>query len=149
MTQTYWDTSALLKIYVPEPDSAFFLDLVAESNQPVSTSVITTIEIRRALNRKEHAGDIRHVDAAKAMKRFCADCDEGRITRLPCNDETASLAQDLVDLANAGRKPIMIRSLDAIHLASAQATGATVVVTTDLRMRDLAAMLRLKLVPPK
>jgi predicted nucleic acid-binding protein len=149
LIQTYWDTSALLKLYVPESDSTFFVDLIAKDDQPVYTSVITAIEIRCALNRKEQAGDIRRVDAIRAMKKFTADCGEGRITRLPCNDETASLAQDIVDFASAGRKPVMLRSLDAIHLASAQTIRAASVVTTDLRMRDIAAMLRLKLIPGK
>lgn len=149
MTRTYWDTSALIKLYVPEPDSAFFVDLIAKDAQPVCTSVITAIEIRCALNRKEQAGDIRRVDAVRAMKKFIADCGDGRITKLPCNDETTSLAQDIVDFASAARKPVMLRSLDAIHLASAKAIRAAGVATTDVRMRDIAAILRLKLIPGK
>jgi uncharacterized protein len=149
LTQTYWDTSALIKLYVPEPDSAFFVELIAKDDQPVCTSVISVIEVRCALNRKEQAGDIRRVDAARAMKRFTADCGEGRITKLPCNDETISLAHDIVDFASGARKPVMLRSLDAIHLASAQGARAAGVATTDMRMRDIAAMLRLKLIPGK
>ena len=31
----YWDTSALLKLYVPEHDSGYFLESVVTSGQPL------------------------------------------------------------------------------------------------------------------
>ena len=147
MNQVYWDTSALLKIYVVERDSEFFLDLIEKADRPVCTSVISTVEIRCALSRKKQAGDIDRIDEAKAMNRFTADCMKGRITQLSCNDDTATRAKDLVDLARGKQRPIMIRSLNALHLASAMSARAPAIVTTDMRMREVAALLRLKLIP--
>jgi predicted nucleic acid-binding protein len=138
-----------LKIYVPESDSEFFLDLIGKTDQPICTSVITEIEIDCALNRKERAGDIQHADATKALKRFRKDCVDGRITRLPCNDEAVNRARELIVLARPNQNPVMIRSLDAIHLATAASIRATALVTTDVRMREVAAMLNLKLIPAK
>jgi hypothetical protein len=41
----------------------------------------------------------------------------------------------------------MVRSLDAIHVASAVTARAIVMVATDTRLRQVAAMAKLKLVP--
>ena len=43
--------------------------------------------------------------------------------------------------------PIPIRTLDAIHLASAAVTTEVELIATDKRLRDAAAVLGLKLFP--
>jgi uncharacterized protein with PIN domain len=48
----YWDTSALFKIYVPEDDSGYFVDLVVSSDQPIVSSAIAAAEMLCALYRK-------------------------------------------------------------------------------------------------
>jgi predicted nucleic acid-binding protein len=143
----YWDTSALLKIYIPESDSGYFLDFIARADQPVLTSVIAGVEVCCALNRKEQAGDIRRTDAEHAMKRFTKDCAEGRIHLLSCGDKMVIRARELVELARTRRRPVMIRSLDAIHVASALSIRAAGIVTTDICMRDVAGMVSLKILP--
>jgi predicted nucleic acid-binding protein len=146
----YWDTSALLKAYIPESDSDYFLGLLATGNHLVCTSVITSVEFRCALNRKAQADDLRPSDVKKAMERFTRDCHEGRITQLACAAAATDSARELVDLAatKPKSKSIMIRSLDAIHIASALSVRAAGLVTTDQRMREVAATLNLKLLPP-
>ena len=54
----YWDTSALLKLYVAEPDSAYFLRLAEESEEPICSSAIVMTEALAAFHRKQHAGDL-------------------------------------------------------------------------------------------
>jgi predicted nucleic acid-binding protein len=143
----YWDTSALVKIYTPESDSGYFLDLIGSEDKSVFTSVITGIELCCALNRREQAGDIRRADAARAMKRFARDCEDGRITRLSCGDEVVARVMEIVGIAASGGRPLMIRSLDAIHIASALSIRAGRVVTTDNRQREVAKIFNLNLVP--
>ena len=147
MIGIYWDTSALLKIYTPESDSEYFLDLIAKEEHPVFISVVGGVEIRCALNRKEHAGDVRRADATRAMRRFTEDCAEGRIAQLPCGDEMTARAREIVELARVHPSPAPIRSLDAIHIASALSMRAARIVTTDIRMREVAAMVNLKVIP--
>lgn len=150
MTGMYWDTSALLKAYIPEIDSEYFTGLIATGNQFVCSSIITTVEFRSALNRKAQAGELRSADAKKAMERFMRDCTEGRITQIPCDAALTVSAGEVVDLAATRPKSrsIMIRSVDAIHIASALSVRAASLVTTDQRMREVAATLSLKLLPP-
>jgi predicted nucleic acid-binding protein len=147
LSRLYWDTSSLLKVYIPESESEYFLDLIARADQPVFTSAIAGVEVCCALNRKEQAGDIRKTDAAHAMDRFARDCAEGRINQLACGSEMTIRARAIVELARARRRPVMIRSLDAIHVASALSIRAAGIVTTDLRMRDVAGIVNLKILP--
>lgn len=147
MSLMYWDTSALLKIYVPEIDSEYFIDLIARNEQPICTSVIGEVEIRCALIRKERCGDIPRTAATRAMNRFFKDCTDARIIRVSCGDEMTRRAIEVVELGRASRRPVLIRSLDAIHVASALSVRAAGIVATDIRMREVAAMAGLTVIP--
>ena len=143
----YWDTSALLKLYVPEHDSGFFLDLIAGSDEPVVSSALATIEVLCSLFRKELSGDLRPGGATAVFRRFRADCREGRIGLIPYGQDVAEKAEELIQRVYARRRPVMIRALDLIHLASAAVSRATIVVATDKRQRNLASILRFRLIP--
>jgi predicted nucleic acid-binding protein len=100
--------------------------------------VIGAVEILCALTRKAQAGDVRRADASKAMNRFATDCAKGRIVQLRYGDEMASQAKERVEPMFARRRPVMIRSLDAVHVTSALSVRAEEIVTTDARMREVA-----------
>ena len=51
----YWDTSALAKLYVSEPDSAQFAAYLAATG-PITTSELARWELFRVLARKEAEG---------------------------------------------------------------------------------------------
>jgi len=70
---TYWDTSALIKLYAPEPDSSYFLELLAQAQQPPLSADITRAEILCTLYRKEQAGDL--VAGAATLLTFGASFD--------------------------------------------------------------------------
>ena len=144
---TYWDTSALLKLYVHEADSGFFVNLLRESESPVCTSSLTSIELLCAANRKEHARDLRPGEAAKAADRFLADSKDGNFVHVPCGNEIILRTRHIVQAAFKQSRPIMIRSLDAIHVASALAAGAQTLVTTDRRLRAVAESAGLTVFP--
>jgi uncharacterized protein len=100
------------------------------------TSLITRIELTSALYRKESLGDISRADASRAIARFDTDCASGRIILTPLRPEIAHEAADLIRRLRRPHNPVSLRSLDALHLATAIAAGATTVVTTDARLRD-------------
>ena len=79
----YWDTSALIKLYAPEPDSPYFLTLLSRAEGPLLTSDITRAEVLCTLYRKEHAGDLAAGAAEVLFARFLADADAGRIVLIP------------------------------------------------------------------
>ena len=147
MRPQYWDTSALLKLYTHESDTNYIIDLAAKEAQPICTSIIATLEVLSALHRKQRAGEVPPDEARQDMLDFETDCAEGRVTRLPCGDEMVAQAREVMELARTQPRNIMIRSLDAIHVASALSIRAGSLVATDGRLREVAALAGLKLIP--
>lgn len=144
---TYWDTSALIKLYAPEPDSPTFLDLLAQATRPPLTADITRAEMLCALWRKEHAGDLVPGAAETLFTRFLSDAAAGRLVIVPNGPQVTDEAQRLVKAAYTQPEPLLLRSLDTLHLASALAAAATTVVATDKRLRAAATLMELEVLP--
>ena len=124
----YVDASALAKLVVDEPGSESMARWYVEAER-VNTSVIGVIETRRAVTRREH--DAAHLEAV--MRSVIVIALDRSIAR------TA---------ATVG--PPALRSLHAIHLATALALGDELdaFVTYDDRLADAARALGLPVVRP-
>ena len=125
---TYVDSSALLKNYFAEPDSSVAERLLG-SDPVLVTSWVTLIEVRRNLARELRGAELR-----EAKDQFAADLDSMALVVV---DEATCRAA-----AQIGEQ-LGVRSLDAIHLASAQrlAIPALPFVTFDLRQAQAARSL--------
>ena len=116
---TYVDSSAIVKLAVAEPESKALRRYLSR-RQPLASSALARIEVARALMPSGAEAVSRGEDVLR------------RIQLLRVNDRV---------LNEAGRmKPAELRSLDAIHLASAQQLGTSVkqIITYDERMSDAA-----------
>lgn len=118
----YLDSSAIVKLVVREAESAALRRLLRAHPVRVS-SALARVEVTRA------------VRAQSPAVRARAQAVLTRIRLLRIDDDILSTASML--------DPGVLRSLDAIHLASASALGAELdaLVTYDARMRDAAAIL--------
>ena len=143
----YWDTSALFKLYVPESDSPYFLNLAEESAEVIATSTISATEMLCAAFRKERAGELIAGGAAAVFQAFLEDCAEGRIVAIPYGEDVIAAAREVLKAACRGPRPVMVRALDAIHAGSAKAAGAKTVVATDTHLRGAARLIKLKVLP--
>jgi predicted nucleic acid-binding protein len=143
----YWDTSTVVKLYVREPDSEDFLQLLDAAPKPMYSSTITDIELLCTLYRKEKTRNIPVGSGGRSYEKFREDCAAGHIVRVPYGDEVVSLAEEVVRAAFKRSRPILIRSLDVIHIATALTIKAKRVVTTDSRLREVAALNALALLP--
>ena len=143
----YWDTSALLKLYVREPDSAYFMTLVSSAAGPLLTSELARLEIYSALSRKERAGELQSGQAEVIFSSFQADSAAGRIVTLPVGSDVLGEAIRLTRQAHGEAPPLFIRSLDTLHVASALVSGAKTIIATDSRLRQLAAAAGLAQLP--
>ena len=125
---TYVDPSALLKRYVDEPDSAL-ADRLLRSDPVVVTSWLTLVEVRRNLPRLLTGAALR--DAKSSSRPISMRLRWWRSTRSMCG-AAAQIGEQLG-----------VRSLEAIHLASAQrlAVPALTFVTFDLRQAQAARSL--------
>ena len=143
----YWDSSALLKLYIREADSPHFLGLVSACVSALVTSDFARVEIYSALSRKELAGELAPGAADEIMDRFRQDVKIGRILTIPAGLDVYEEALRLTRIAHQSNSPIMVRSADAIHVASAVVSGAQSVVTTDIRLRNVASLAGLAPLP--
>ncbi len=143
----YWDTSAILKLYVSEQDSAYFLQLLAKSSSPIASSAVAAVEMLSALARKEFAGGLKRGGGDALFRKFQTDCAAGRVILLPYGRDVVEEAARLLKVAQGPPGPVMIRTLDLIHLASASLAKARTMVATDQRVRAFASTVGLQVLP--
>jgi predicted nucleic acid-binding protein len=114
----YLDSSAIVKMIRPEAESRDLVEWLNRRNEPAVTSVLAEVEVPRALRRSSPA----HLAAMPAVL--------ARISRIEMDAAVRATAGAYVTDA--------LRSLDAVHLATAEvlvAAGKTVsaFVTYDTR----------------
>ena len=125
---TYADASALVKLVVEEPESRAMNRWFVESTR-VTTSRLGLIEMLRASARRDH--------------------DPGHREQLVRDVEVIELSPT-ISVAAASLQPAILRTLDAIHVASALALGAELdaFVTYDDRLAEAARAIGLPVVRP-
>jgi uncharacterized protein len=130
----YLDSCALVKLVSPAPETAALERYLRErADQRHVASALVRTEVRRALRRIE----------APARMLTTAD-------KLLAAVITISIRDELLDAAGRLAEP-GLRSLDAIHLATAQSLGAalTAFVTYDRRLLSAADRAGLPTVTPR
>ena len=128
----YLDASALVKLVLPEPESAALWAELSAWRERVS-SALARVELMRAVGRAR-AG-------ARAVRR--AEQILARVALVPLDDDVLHGAARL--------RPWELRSLEAIHLATASVLGADLgaFVAYDTRLADAARRAGLPLRQPK
>ena len=125
---THADASALVKLVVEEPESRAMNRWFVESTR-VTTSRVGLIETLRACARRDH--------------------DPAHREQLVRDVEVIEL-NPAISIVAASLQPAILRTLDAIHVASALALGAELdaFVTYDDRMAEAARAIGLPVVRP-
>jgi uncharacterized protein len=121
--RVYLDSSALLKRVIEEPESEQLrVALLGHVNERavLLSSRLASIEVSRAIRMRFEIG---YATAAE----FVDDAMSG-VAEHPVGDEVISISQRL--------NPNRLRSLDAIHVASAMLLDANLLITYDDRMAD-------------
>lgn len=129
MAAIYLDSSAIVKLAVRESESDA-LRRYLRTRHPRVSSALARAEVMRALLDKGES-------ARKAGRRALAHLDLLRVDKR------------VLDLAG-GLLPFELRTLDAIHLATAQRLGVDLgrLCTYDDRMRDAAKTLGMAVIAP-
>lgn len=136
----YMDTSVLLKRYLEESGTAEARQLLRRYR--VVSSAITPVEATSALWRRRALGDVAEADLLAILRRLAEDRSHWEFVDL--TTEVLDRAENVVQRAG-------VRTLDAVHLASAltiqTANGRrrqAQFITSDARQRDAAAGLGLR-----
>jgi predicted nucleic acid-binding protein len=130
---TYVDTSAMLKRYVEEADSAAAVALL-RADRSLLTARHTVVEVRRTLARLLSGRDL-----LAARTAFADDLRSLSIIEL--DEATCEVAAVIAETTG-------VRTLDAVHLAAAQRVSApgTGFLTFDVRQAQAARALGLTVV---
>ena len=143
---SYWDTSCLIKLYTPEPDSATFHSRL-EAGEKCVTCDITPLEFWATVRRKETEGVLAAGQAERIHAEFEADIASGTIVMVNCDATIQQRFHQIVEHCHTQTPPIYIRTNDALHLAAAQCAGETQIIATDKRLREAARVLGLVVFP--
>lgn len=129
MRAIYLDSSAIVKLAVAEPESQA-LRIHLRRRRPLVSSALARTEVLRALL---PTGEIAVSRGREVLRR---------LDLIRINDRVLDSAAIL--------EPAQVRSLDAIHLATAQLLGEDLaqVITYDDRLADAARSLGLKTTSP-
>jgi predicted nucleic acid-binding protein len=124
--RVYLDSSALIKRVIAERESTALIEAVDEYHRnraALYTSSLAWIEVGRALRSLVDAG----------FGDVAGDVDDvlSGVLEMPIHPEVVALARRV--------GPNILRSLDAIHLASAMIADADVVLTYDERLAGACA----------
>jgi len=136
----YWDTSALLKLYAPEPDSGDYLRLLVQQTEDLAISFLHHVELYFALCGKELRGEISAGSAKRLFHLFEQHAATRRYYIIPWGDDVALESRQMLDASLSAAPPVMLRSFDGLHLGALRAAKIPSVVTADLRMRDAARL---------
>lgn len=143
---SYWDTSCLIKLYTPEPDSGLFQNRLAAGGSCV-TCDITPLEFWATVRRKESEGVLALGEARKVQSALEEDIDSGLVSMRTCDALVRKEFESVVETCHALRPAVFIRTNDALHLAAARCAGEMEIVATDKRLRDAALALGFSVFP--
>lgn len=137
----YLDTSALAKWYLNEPFSEKFEAFIQEQSS-AAISRLTVVEFRCLLARRRRAREITKTIESRIFAAFEEDIRAGFLQVHPLADEHLMAALGLI--ARLARFPL--RTLDAMHLAIAQAIHARRLATADRAMANAGNAMGLEIV---
>jgi predicted nucleic acid-binding protein len=140
----YLDTSAFLKLYIRETESATVEVLVTSQHDPLPVWDMLRAEITNAIYLKEFWGDLDSEESGELRKLF-----EDRLTRgqyfVPEVDRDL-LMKTFMDLARH-TPDFGCRTMDIVHVACALQLAPESFVSFDSRQRRLAGHAGMQVLP--
>jgi hypothetical protein len=136
MHDAYYDTSCLVKLYIPELGSDRVRALVAAAGQALALTPLHRCELRNAIALKAYRGEIDRDELAAVIVQI--DDDIRRRLLFPTDLEWPEIFRLTGELAVLHTPEKGCRTLDILHIAAALAIGMRRFITLDARQRALA-----------
>jgi predicted nucleic acid-binding protein len=140
----YLDSCVIVKLVSHEPDSEVYNTIVAGQN--VVTSELAVTEVRSALLTKERTGKISHQARTAGWRLFQEKVRAEELILLPLNRQVIERAGAVIEQCHP---KVALRTLDAIHVATAELNGGEEMCSSDQRVCDASDFIGLSLVPPR
>jgi predicted nucleic acid-binding protein len=138
----YADPGALLKLYLNEPQSR----AVAAWRAKISTPLLMThhgrLELINGIGLAAHRGFVTEEVHHAALAALENDFEQGRYTQADLL--WRATLKRAMEISRNFTRVLGCRSLDVLHVASALELGLQIFVTFDLRQKQLARAVKLK-----
>jgi predicted nucleic acid-binding protein len=138
----YLDSCVIVKLVSHEPDSAAYHKIVA--GRSVVTSELAVAEVRSALLTKERAGRISTHARQVGWRLFQEKLRGEEFVLLPLNRHVIERAGAVIDQCHP---KVALRTLDAIHVATAELFGGEEMCSSDDRVQKASDFIGLMLAP--
>jgi predicted nucleic acid-binding protein len=138
----YIDSSALAKLYLPEPGSDELNEAI-EGRRDLLASELAVTEVVSSLCRRRREAALSSELVARLHRAVLADLGAGFYRRLELTPDSHREAERLLQSLEA----VALRAADALHLALALAGEARAVATFDRRLAEAARALGLAVIP--
>lgn len=119
----------------------------AETNATFTTARVTAWEFRRVALRKEIAGAIQPSGAETVWKELESDIASGWLRVVESTDAVIQEFDHVMVACYRHSSPVLMRTMDALHLATALVAGETEMIATDKKLREAAVIVGFKLFP--
>ncbi|MFN2385534.1 MAG: type II toxin-antitoxin system VapC family toxin [Thermoanaerobaculia bacterium] len=139
----YLDASALIKLYLPEPDSEA-MERALLGRQDILVSDLAVTEAVSSFARRLREGTVERATAAHLSRTLVSHLDEDRYIRVELDRTTHRRAEQLLLVS-----PGVLRASDALHIALALSASAGALVTFDTRLAAAAQALGLATSAPE
>ena len=143
MAKTYFDTGALVKLYIVERGSDFVQN-IARRTGAIGINPLQETELRNAILAAEGRRTINREAARRSLDNLEEDLQTGVFIRE--SPEWAWIYRRADIIARQYTPRFLCRTLDIRHIAAAELSGAARIITGDQRQQKLARALGLKVV---
>lgn len=143
MAKTYFDTGALVKLYIVEQGSEFVQN-VARRVGVIHINPLQETELRNAILAAEGRRTISREAARRSLDNLEEDVQAGVFFRE--SPDWAWIYRRANLMARQYTPRFLCRTLDILHVAAAELSGAERIVTGDQRQQKLARAVGLKVV---
>jgi predicted nucleic acid-binding protein len=140
----YLDSCVIVKLVSHEPDSPAWHALVA--GHAVVTSELAVAEVRSALLTKERTGRISRQARLAGWRLFQDKVRDQEFFLLPLDRHVIERAGAVIDQCHP---KVALRTLDAIHVATAELHGGEQMCSSDQRVCDASDLIGLPTVAPQ
>jgi predicted nucleic acid-binding protein len=131
----YWDTSALVSLYLPDSHSAAAARALGDYAAEILFTGLHRLELTNAIALRLFRRDITPLAARQSLAALDSDLRQGILVEAPWPETCFATAGRLADRTTAR---LGCRSLDLLHVAAALDLRAKRFLTFDKRQRSLA-----------
>ena len=143
MSKVYFDTGALVKLYIFEPGSAF-VQHQAQGARSIPINQLQETELRNAIQAAIGRKCIRSAAGLLVLEHIDSDINNGILSVEKLDWPT--VWNRAGHLARLHTRRLLCRTLDILHVAAAETCGADLLVTGDKRQFKLAGAVGLPVV---